>query len=108
MPAGVNSSGLNGLLHVGGLEAVWLWTVRAWTRDESADLGPTMAALDHALQRAGEASQWLPSPLPTNRVRSRSSGSRERCPATDIALTTELGSRSADKVSDANGPVFPE
>lgn len=27
--SGVNSSGLNGLLHVRGLEAVWLWTVRA-------------------------------------------------------------------------------
>jgi ubiquinone biosynthesis protein COQ9 len=35
-----------------GLAGVWLSTVRAWVEDESLDLGPTMAALDRALDRA--------------------------------------------------------
>ena len=35
-----------------GLVGVWLATVRAWTEDESEDLGHTMAALDRALDRA--------------------------------------------------------
>lgn len=65
--AGIDTSGLNGRLHVGGLEAVWMWAVRAWTRDKSADMGPTMAALDTALQRAADAAQWLPSGLPHTR-----------------------------------------
>ena len=35
-----------------GLAGVWLATVRAWARDDSADMGATMAALDSALDRA--------------------------------------------------------
>ncbi len=105
--SGVSSWGINGRLHLSGLEAVWLWTIRAWSRDESADLGPTMAALDHALQRAGEASQWLPSPGPGTGS-GVAADTPETPPARDIALTTELGGEPADKVSDANGPVFPE
>jgi hypothetical protein len=42
-----------------GLLGVWLWTLRAWERDDSADLAATMAALDTALARAGRAAQWL-------------------------------------------------
>jgi len=48
-------------LRLKGLLAVWLWTVRAWRRDESADLSATMAALDVALTRADQAAKWLPS-----------------------------------------------
>ena len=44
--------GLDGLLRAHGLAGVWLATLRAWTRDGSADLGPTMAALDRALDQA--------------------------------------------------------
>ncbi len=99
--AGLDASGLNGLLHVRGLEAVWLWTVRAWARDESADLGTTMATLDQALQRAGEVSQWLPSPLPGTVP------TRESAPTTDLALSPEPIGPPADKVSDANGSVSP-
>ena len=50
-----------------GLIAVWLWTLRAWERDESADLSATMAALDTALGRAEQAMRWLrgqPAPAP--------------------------------------------
>jgi len=35
-----------------GLAGVWLATIRAWARDESPDIGGTMAALDSALDRA--------------------------------------------------------
>ena len=35
-----------------GLAGVWLATIRAWARDDSADMGATMAALDSALDRA--------------------------------------------------------
>ena len=39
--------------------AVWLWTIRAWRRDDSADLSGTMAALDIALSRAEQAAGWV-------------------------------------------------
>ena len=35
-----------------GLVGVWLATIRAWARDDSPDMGTTMAALDSALDRA--------------------------------------------------------
>lgn len=35
-----------------GLTGVWLATIRAWARDDSPDMGSTMAALDAALDRA--------------------------------------------------------
>jgi len=57
--AGVGTRGLRGELRVKGLVAVWLWTVRAWQADESADLAPTMAALDGALARAERIAGWL-------------------------------------------------
>lgn len=42
-----------------GLVGVWLATVRAWAEDESEDLGPTMAALDRALDRAEQIARTL-------------------------------------------------
>ncbi|MDE2007022.1 MAG: TetR family transcriptional regulator [Rhodospirillales bacterium] len=57
--AGVPTGGLRGELRVKGLVAVWLWTLRAWERDESTDLAATMAALDAALARAEQAAGWL-------------------------------------------------
>ena len=42
-----------------GLGAVWLWTVRAWQQDETADLATTMSALDSALTRAEQAAAWM-------------------------------------------------
>jgi hypothetical protein len=57
--AGVSTAGLRGALRVRGLMAVWLWALRAWERDESADLSGTMAALDTALRRAETAAAWL-------------------------------------------------
>lgn len=57
--AGVSTTGLRGELRVRGLVAVWVWTLRAWERDESDDLSSTMAALDAALHRAGRLAAWL-------------------------------------------------
>ncbi len=57
--AGVPTSGLAGKVRVRGLVAVWLWTLRAWQRDESADLSTTMAALDRALGQAERVAGWL-------------------------------------------------
>lgn len=57
--AGVGRCGPRGRLRRKGLLAVWLWTLRAWSRDESEDLAATMAALDQGLARAERAASWL-------------------------------------------------
>ena len=61
--AGLAPSGLPGLLRVKGLAGVWLATVRAWAKDESQDLGATMAALDRALDQAERLARSLGMPL---------------------------------------------
>lgn len=58
--AGVPASGLTGGLRVHGLMAIWLYALRAWERDESADLSGTMAAVDRGLDRALQAERSLP------------------------------------------------
>ncbi|MGA3003951.1 MAG: TetR family transcriptional regulator [Acetobacteraceae bacterium] len=57
--AGISTVGLRGELRVRGLIAVWLWALRAFERDATDDLAPTMAALDAALQRVQAAAGWL-------------------------------------------------
>ena len=57
--AGVSARGPLGHLRGKALLAVWLWTLRAWRRDDSEDLAATMAALDQALLRAEQAEDWL-------------------------------------------------
>ena len=57
--AGVPLDGVVGRLRVDGLTAAWLYVLRAWTRDESADLTATMAALDRALSRAMQAERLV-------------------------------------------------
>ncbi|HEY7579096.1 MAG TPA: TetR family transcriptional regulator, partial [Acetobacteraceae bacterium] len=69
--AGVAAAGIDGELRVKGLLAVWLWTIRTWRTDETADLSATMAALDAALQRAERMAGWLgwrPPPPPAEPV----------------------------------------
>jgi ubiquinone biosynthesis protein COQ9 len=58
--AGISAAGLEGRLRAKGLEAVWLWTVQAWRRDDSEDLSATMSALDKALTRAEGLAACLP------------------------------------------------
>ncbi len=69
--SGASSRGLSGVVRVQALTGVWLYALRAWRKDESADLSGTMAALDRALQRAEQAAGWFagqsapePSPKP--------------------------------------------
>ena len=57
--AGVSASGLRGEMQIRGLMAVWLWALRAWTRDETSDMSATMVALDNALARADQAAGWV-------------------------------------------------
>jgi hypothetical protein len=57
--AGIGTQGVRGEIRLRGLLGIWLWTLRAWQRDESADLSATMAALDDALRRAERFASWL-------------------------------------------------
>jgi ubiquinone biosynthesis protein COQ9 len=57
--AAIGTAGLPGLVRAKGLAAIWLYTLRAWTRDGTADLGATMAALDRALDRAEQVARTL-------------------------------------------------
>ncbi len=50
--AGFSAAGVRGLLRAKTLVGVWLYALRAWKDDESADLSGTMAALDKALDQA--------------------------------------------------------
>lgn len=50
--SGLRSSGLRGRLRTKGLAAIYLSTLCVWLRDDSDDLGPTLAHLDRALHRA--------------------------------------------------------
>lgn len=57
--AELQSAGLQGSLRAAGLAGVWLMTLRAWEKDETVDMGPTMAALDRALDRAEQTARSL-------------------------------------------------
>ena len=61
--AGLDVAGLAGTVRKRGLIAVWLQVVRAWDRDDSADLSATMVALDKALDRAEWLGRMLDRPL---------------------------------------------
>ena len=50
--AGIETTGVRGAVRVAGLTGVYLYTVKSWMGDDSADLSKTMAALDRALSRA--------------------------------------------------------
>ena len=57
--AGLSAHGPAGLVRIKGLTAVWVYTLRAWLKDDSADLAATMAALDKALDRADQVARSL-------------------------------------------------
>ncbi len=61
--AGVPAAGIGGQLRAQGLVGVWLYVLRAWTTDDSADLAGTMAALDKALDQAARYSNTLADPF---------------------------------------------
>lgn len=92
--AGISTTGLGGALRTKGLLAVWLWTVRAWQGDESADLSATMAALDQALRRAEQAERMLPA-------------RRAASPAADPEATPEPPAASDETAVHSNAPDLP-
>ncbi len=49
--AQISSSGIRGAIRTKGLSAIYLAALRVWLRDESADMGKTMACLDGYLRR---------------------------------------------------------
>lgn len=71
--AGIDTTGLRGHLRVNGMMALWIATVRAWQKDESEDLAATMAALDKALDRAGQAEATMADILGANMFGGRQS-----------------------------------
>ncbi|MGY6768077.1 TetR family transcriptional regulator [Komagataeibacter xylinus] len=60
--AGVDTTGLAGALRLQALVGVWTLTLRTWDRDDSTDMGQTMAALEEALKRAGRFVSFGPEP----------------------------------------------
>ncbi len=57
--AGVRTRGLRGELRVRALSGLWIWTMRAWERDETSDMSATMRVLDTALARAERLAGWF-------------------------------------------------
>lgn len=50
--AGISSAGLKGRIRAKGLAAIYVSGLLVWLRDDSSDLGSTMAHLDRSLRRA--------------------------------------------------------
>lgn len=50
--ADINTNGLGGFVRVNMIVGIWTHTLRAWEKDDSPDMGSTMAALDQALDKA--------------------------------------------------------
>ena len=55
----IETTGWRGALRVAGLAAIYLFVLRTWREDESADMGKTMAALDRALARTERWAETL-------------------------------------------------
>jgi AcrR family transcriptional regulator len=58
--AGISAEGLVGFARIQGLKAVMAFALRAWLKDDSADMAKTMAALDRALDRAERFARFKP------------------------------------------------
>jgi len=57
--AGETLDGIKGCVKITGLTAVYLYAVKAWREDDTADLAKTMAALDKSLGLAEETANTL-------------------------------------------------
>lgn len=73
--AGVSSAGIAGRIRTKGLAAIYARAVFVWLRDDSEDMGRTMAHLDRALRRAEKLIAALPCP------RSRGKGEEQSAAA---------------------------
>ena len=98
--AGAPATGLSGELAARGLVAVWLYTLRAWQTDDSADLATTMAALDRALARAEQVAGWL---LPAPPAESGPKPFPEPAAPPDPAVTGVISGAADTLPPDAGG-----
>jgi AcrR family transcriptional regulator len=57
--AEIDTRGAQGIARVNGTVGVWTAAYRAWAKDDSQDLGPTMAALDKAMDQAERIARTL-------------------------------------------------
>lgn len=57
--AGISASGLRGLAKIHGVGAIYLYVFKTFLEDESTDMARTMAALDKALRRASDCSNFI-------------------------------------------------
>jgi len=55
----IDTQGTRGALRVLILSAIYLWILRSWMDDDSADMAKTMAVLDRTLNRAGQWAETL-------------------------------------------------
>lgn len=58
--AGIETKGIVGAAKVAGLTGIYLYVVRTWKEDDSADMAKTMAALDRALDKSEQLYNTLP------------------------------------------------
>jgi AcrR family transcriptional regulator len=65
--AGIPAAGITGQLRAKALLALWVAAFRSWAKDESADMGATMAALDRLLDRAEGLARSLEPLIPGGR-----------------------------------------
>lgn len=65
--AGMKTNGISGVLRVAGMVGLYLYVVKAWKDDESADMGKTMAALDKALDKCEMFNTSILNRLPCSR-----------------------------------------
>ncbi|MFC7736629.1 TetR family transcriptional regulator [Roseomonas sp. GCM10028921] len=115
--AGVSTAGIRGALRVQGLAGVWLSAARAWEGDESVDLGPTMAALDRALDRAERVARTLrlteEEALPVDEMGGGASGGTVDPPLADTGImvasldpaASDPGAPPAELPPSASGPT---
>lgn len=84
--AGISVAGLGGLVRINMVVGIWTHTLRAWEKDESEDMGSTMAALDQALNKAA----------------------RFRLFPAESALDEGLPDLDFEEPDGASGPLHPE
>ncbi|MES2729855.1 MAG: TetR/AcrR family transcriptional regulator [Pseudomonadota bacterium] len=53
--AGMDTTGMRGCARVAGITGIYMYAVKTWAEDDSADMAKTMATLDKAL---GHAEKW--------------------------------------------------
>lgn len=108
--AGIPANGLLGQVRVHGLLTLWLYGLRSWETDESADLSATMAAVDRGLDRAIQAENMFPgrggSPMEQDTAGEvDAEPDATMSPAEDAAAVfREAGLLSGDAPPDAGAP----